>query len=108
MKDTPFFDGEQMNQPLNLKTTIEFWKEGEMCIAYSPELDMVSQGHTIEEARQNLLEVVSIQFEEMQNMGTLNQFLNDIGVQFDNGIGISQNDRIGFDKVFLPLPASFQ
>jgi len=35
-------------------------KEGDMYVALSPELDVVIQGGTIEEARQNLVEAVEL------------------------------------------------
>jgi len=34
-----------------LKMTIEFWKEGNLYLARSPELDMVAQGDSLEEAK---------------------------------------------------------
>ncbi|MDO8141132.1 MAG: DUF4258 domain-containing protein [Candidatus Brocadiales bacterium] len=40
-------------------------------------LDFISQGRTPEEARKNHLEVISIQFEEMKNMGTLEEYPED-------------------------------
>lgn len=62
-----------------LKITIEFWKEGNLCIARSPELDMVAQGTSIEEAKKHLLEVIEIQFEEMKKLCTLDEFLKEAG-----------------------------
>ena len=52
-----------------IKTTVEFWREGPLYIAYAPELDMVAQGKTMEEARRNLFEVIEIQLEEIQQLG---------------------------------------
>jgi predicted RNase H-like HicB family nuclease len=57
----------------NLKITIEFWQEGNLYIANCPELDMLAQGYSLDEARKNLYEVIEIQFEEMKELGTLNQ-----------------------------------
>ena len=48
----------------NLVITEEIWKEGNMYVAYCPEIDVVSCGKDIEEARKNLLEVIEIQLEE--------------------------------------------
>ena len=56
-----------------LKISVEFWKEGELYIARSPELDMVAQGNSLEQARRNLNEVIQIQFEEMKELGTLQE-----------------------------------
>ena len=48
----------------NLVITEEIWKEGNMYVAYCPEIDVVSCGKDIEEASKNLLEVIEIQLEE--------------------------------------------
>lgn len=50
-----------MNQVLQLTAVIE--REGDDYVATCPELDIVSQGRTIEEARFNLLEAVEGFFE---------------------------------------------
>ena len=44
-------------------------------IAKCPELYFISQGTTRNEAKKNLLEVIQIQFEEMDDIGTLNEYL---------------------------------
>ena len=46
-----------------------------MYVAYCPELDVVSCGKDIKEARKNLLEVIEIQLEETAKLGTLKAFL---------------------------------
>jgi predicted RNase H-like HicB family nuclease len=50
----------------NLKITIEFWQEGNLYVANCPELDMLVQGYSLDEARKNLYEVIEIQYEEMK------------------------------------------
>ena len=67
----------------NLVVTEEIWKEGNMYTAYCPELDVVSCGRDIEEARNNLLEVIEIQLEETAKLGTLKIFLEDAGYDFN-------------------------
>ena len=62
---------------MKLNLTIELWKKGRRYVARSPELDSISQGKTGEEARKNLEEVIRIQFEEMTQMGTLEEYLKD-------------------------------
>ena len=59
----------------NLVVTEEIWKEGNMYTAYCPELDVASCGRDIEEARNNLLEVIEIQLEETTKLETLKSFL---------------------------------
>ena len=66
----------------NLVVTEEIWKEGNMYTAYCPELDVASCGRDIEEARNNLLEVIEIQLEETAKLGTLKTFLEDAGVGY--------------------------
>ena len=86
-----------------LKITIEFWKEGELHVTRCPELDMLSQGYSLEEAKKNLLEVIEIQFEEMEEMGTLDEFLEENGFRVKDNILTSQREIIGFDKSFVKL-----
>jgi len=60
-----------------LSITIEIWRKGKWFLARAAELDFVAQGRTAEEARKNLQEVIKIQFEEMREMGTLEEYLAD-------------------------------
>ena len=83
---------------MKLKMTIETWAKGSCYIAKCPELDFVSQGESLEEAKRNLLEVVKIQFEEMNEMGTLNEYLEECGYEFENGIAIPMSEMVGFEK----------
>jgi len=46
-----------------LKLTAVLHKEGDMYVALCPELDIASQGYTIEEAKNNLKEAISLFFE---------------------------------------------
>ena len=46
-----------------------------MYTAYWLELDVASCGRNVEEARENLREVIEIQFEETAKLGTLKAFL---------------------------------
>jgi len=64
---------------MKLKATIELWQKGKWCIAKMPELDFVAQGRTIEEAKKNLTEVVNIQFAEMKEMGSFEDYLAECG-----------------------------
>ncbi len=64
---------------MKLKAVVELWQKGKWCIAKIPELDFVAQGKTIEEAKKNLNEIVHIQFAEMREMGTLEDYLAECG-----------------------------
>jgi predicted RNase H-like HicB family nuclease len=80
----------------SLKTTIEFWREGSIYLARSPEVDMVAQGDSLEEAKKNLLQVVAIQFEEMKELGTLDEFLVRAGYK-------SKHEIVESDKEIIAL-----
>ena len=87
----------------NLKITIEFWREGKLYIANSPELDILSQGESLVKAKRNLFEVIDIQFEEMKKLSTLDEFLKDMGFSLNGDVISSDREIIGFDKSFVPL-----
>jgi len=72
---------------MELNVTIELRKKGNWYLARIPELDFISQGTTREEAKKNLLEVTRIQFAEMKEMGTLEDYLLECGFETkENGI----------------------
>lgn len=83
---------------MQLKMTIEIWQKGNRYIATCPELDFVSQGPSPEEARRNLLEVIEIQFEEMDALGTLEDYLSECGYVKDDGMLLPQSEMISFEK----------
>ena len=56
--------------------TGQLMREGDMVVAYCPELDVSSCGHTVEEARSNLQTALRLFIEEGANMGTLKQILS--------------------------------
>jgi predicted RNase H-like HicB family nuclease len=94
-----------VEEDMNLKMTIETWEKESWYIAKCPELDFVSQGKSPEEAKQNLLEVVEIQFEEMNEMGTLEEYLQECGYKIENGNAISMTEMVGFQKQALEIRA---
>ena len=88
---------------MKLKATIELWQKGKWCIAKIPELDFVAQGDTIEEARTNLAEVIRIQFAEMKEMGTLEDYLAECGFIIKDDTVEPENEIIGFEKQVLQV-----
>jgi predicted RNase H-like HicB family nuclease len=62
---------------MKLKLTGELWKEGNMYVSYCPELDIASCGKTVEQAKKNLKEVILINLEEAQKLGTLGSVLEE-------------------------------
>jgi len=86
-----------------LKTTIELWKKGRWYIAKIPELDFVAQGKTIEEAKSNLIEVINIQFAEMREMGTFEDYLAECGYVIKNDIIEPESEIIGLERQILQV-----
>ena len=88
---------------MNLNVTIEVWRKGKWYIAKCPELDFISQGKTREEAKNNLLEVIQIQFEEMSQIGVLDEYLTECGYERQNNKIIPKTEMIGFEKYSLRM-----
>jgi predicted RNase H-like HicB family nuclease len=88
---------------MELNLTIELWRKGNWYLAKSPELDFVSQGKTPEEARKNLIEVINIQFEEMEEMGTLEGYLTECGFEIKDDTIFPKNEIVGFERSSLRI-----
>ena len=88
---------------MKLKATIELWQKGKWCVAKVPELDFVAQGMTIEEAKANLIEVINIQFTEMREMGTLEDYLAECGFILRDDTVEPENEIIGFERHILQV-----
>ncbi len=86
-----------------LKTTIELWQRGKWYVAKVPELDFVAQGKTVEEAKTNLLEVIGIQFAEMKEMGTFEDYLAECGFVIKGDLIEPENEMIGFERQMLQV-----
>jgi predicted RNase H-like HicB family nuclease len=86
---------------MDINITIEVWQKGKWFIAKCPELDFISQGKTREEAKKNLLEVIQIQFEEMSQIGALDEYLTECGYEKQNNKIIPKTEMIGFEKYSL-------
>ena len=83
---------------MKLQLTIEVWKKGDLYLARTPELDFISQGRTSEEAKKNLLEVIKIQFAEMKEMGTLDDYLLECEFEKKDDDIIPRQEMMGFEK----------
>lgn len=83
---------------MRLQLTIEVWKKGDWYLARTPELDFISQGRTFEEAKRNLLEVIKIQFAEMKEIGTLEDYLLECGFETKDNDIIPRQEMVGFEK----------
>ena len=83
---------------MELSITIEVWQKGDWYVAKSPELDFISQGRNMVEAKKNLIEVIQIQFEEMKESETLDDYLAECGYEIKSDKIIPHTDMIGFEK----------
>ncbi len=83
---------------MNIRATIELWQKGEWFTAKLPELDFIAQGRTTDEAKANLNEVINIQFKEMRELGTLDDYLVECGFIVKDDIAESASEMIGFEK----------
>jgi predicted RNase H-like HicB family nuclease len=83
--------------------TVEIWKEGGMFTSYCPELDIASCGHTPEEAKKNLKEVIAIQLEETAKLGTLNDFLAEAGYVLEDKILKLEKKIVDFEELAIPV-----
>jgi predicted RNase H-like HicB family nuclease len=88
---------------MELNITIEIRRKGNWYLARAPELDFISQGMTREEAKKNLLEVVRIQFTEMKELGTLEDYLLECGFEIKDGTIAPLNEIIGFERLSLKV-----
>ncbi|HHW43228.1 type II toxin-antitoxin system HicB family antitoxin [Desulfofundulus thermobenzoicus] len=57
----------------------QFFKEGDVYVGLSPELNISSFGDTIQEAKKSLVEAVEVFLEECAKMGTLEEVLEEAG-----------------------------
>jgi predicted RNase H-like HicB family nuclease len=79
------------------------WKKGKWFIANCPELDFVSQGRTVEEAKKNIREVVGIQFEEMKEAVTLHDYLAECGFIAEDNQFFTMNEMVSLERQDLQV-----
>lgn len=83
---------------MKIRLTEEVWKEGNMYVAYCPELDIPACAETLESARNNLKEVIAINLEETKRMGTFEQFMQEAGFDLEqsNDVLSIRKELVGF------------
>lgn len=64
---------------MNISVRIELFKEGDVYVALSPELNVSSYGDTIETAKASFKEALEAFLEECREMGTLEEVLEETG-----------------------------
>ncbi len=76
---------------MNIKYTVQIWKEGNQYIAHASPLDVVSSGPTPEDARKALKEAIHLFLDTLRDMGTLDEVLAECGYEitgsFANWVG---------------------
>lgn len=70
---------------MNISVRIEIFKEGDVYVALSPDLNVSSFGETIEEAKKAIKEAIEAFVEECERMGTLEEILEESGFSKING-----------------------
>jgi predicted RNase H-like HicB family nuclease len=88
---------------MKLKLTEELWKEGNMYVSYCPELDIASCGETVDQAKKNLKEVILINLEEAQKLGTLDSLLQDAGFDDTHDVLTLRKELVGFTPIEVAL-----
>jgi ASC-1-like (ASCH) protein len=75
-----------------------------MYASYRRELDVASCGEDILQAKQNLLEAITINIEETKKMGTFQQFLEDSGLE-EIGADIlsAPKELVGFTPIEVAI-----
>jgi predicted RNase H-like HicB family nuclease len=64
---------------MNISVRIEVFREGDVYVALSPELNVSSFGETIEDAKRSVREAIEAFIEECETMGTLEEVLEETG-----------------------------
>lgn len=70
---------------MDIEYTVSIWKEGSQFIAHAMPLDVVSSGKTIDEARRALDEAVHLFLATAEDIGTLEEVLEECGYEFVGG-----------------------
>ncbi len=84
---------------MRIRLTEELWREGNMYVAYCPELDVPSCGETVEQAKRNLKEVIQIHLMETAKMGTLDKLLEDAGFDQTQDMLCLNKELVGFTPI---------
>lgn len=57
---------------VSVNLTVNFFREKNKFIAYSPALDLSTSGKTLEEAKKNFAEISRLFIEELEKKGSIN------------------------------------
>lgn len=68
-----------MKTKMNISVPVTIFKEGRKFVAYSPVLDLSTSADSFEKVQKRFGEVVNIFFEELIELGTLEEVLTNLG-----------------------------
>jgi len=88
---------------MEIQFTTQIFKEGRAFVAHTRELDVSSCGGSRQKALQNLKEAVRLFLEEAEQMGTLEQILEEAGY-LKRKNKLQGPKFIATQRVSLPLP----
>ena len=89
---------------MRIRLTEEIWKEGDMYVSYCPELDVAACGENVQQAKDNLKEVICINVEETRKMGTFDKFMEECGLLESGGDVLSaRKELVGFTSIEVGL-----
>jgi predicted RNase H-like HicB family nuclease len=88
---------------MEINFTTRIFKEGRSFVAHALELDVSSCGSTKDKALRNLKQAVRLFLEEAENMGTMEQILQEAGYTRSKQ-KIASPKFISVQRVTLPLP----
>ncbi len=86
----------------NISFSVHMFKEGEVYVAYVPELDVSSCGTDAEQARKNIQDAVRGFLRAAADMGTLPEILMEAGYTSD-GTNWQAPEFISLDRLSLTL-----
>jgi predicted RNase H-like HicB family nuclease len=88
---------------MEIQFTTRVFKDGRSFVAHALELDVSSCGGSAEKAVKNLKEAVRLFLEECENMGTLEQVLQEAGYT-KSGPRLRGPKLVSMQRISLPLP----
>jgi predicted RNase H-like HicB family nuclease len=84
-----------------LTFTVQFFLEGKTFIAYNPELDVSSCGHSLEEAKKNIRDAIRGFLKSAARIGTLSEILEQAGYVYRRKHWTDPN-LIAMDRMSVP------
>jgi len=85
---------------MKISVRIEIFKEGDVYVALSPELNVSSFGETVEDAKKSIKEAIEAFIEECERMGTLEDVLEESGFSKANDSWASRKPVAEEDLAF--------